>query len=178
MSGNLPRTGTAVVTSDHLVVYDTSGNKQTLKVNFNPADEPAADPRSGRADSSAMELTWKIATVDENDQVVGSGNLLFNADGTPAASNTVITATVTARQAAEFTFTLNFGEAGTFSGVTSLLATTTTPVSVLKQDGHDIGTIGAMLFDERGNLEITYSNQEKLKIGRLVLARVSTRAVT
>ena len=26
-------------------------------------------------------------------------------------------------------------------------------------------------FDERGNLEVTYSNDEKKKIGRLVLAR-------
>jgi flagellar hook protein FlgE len=32
------------------------------------------------------------------------------------------------------------------------------------------GTLSATNFDERGNLEVTYSNGEKRKIGRLVLA--------
>jgi flagellar hook protein FlgE len=172
VSGNLPRASTAVVPLSNLVVYDSGGGKHTLKVNFNPADEAAADPADPDAPAPPpTELTWKVEVVDENNQVVGSGNLLFNADGTPAASNAVITATVKPTSLAEFTFNLNFGEAGTFSGLTSLLGNTNNTVSVLKQDGHDIGTIGAMLFDERGNLEITYSNQEKLKIGRLVLAR-------
>ena len=34
-----------------------------------------------------------------------------------------------------------------------------------------MGTLAGMTFDERGNLEVTYSNEEKKKIGRLVLAR-------
>ena len=34
----------------------------------------------------------------------------------------------------------------------------------------EFGTISATNFDEHGNLEITYSNSEKKKVGRLVLA--------
>ncbi len=66
---------------------------------------------------------------------------------------------------------LNFGEAGSYAGVTSLLSNSTSSVQLLKQDGLEMGTLAGMTFDERGNLEVTYSNQEKKKIGRLVLAR-------
>jgi flagellar hook protein FlgE len=194
LSGALARTGSAVAPQTTVIVFDSSGAKHTLKLNFvradnpqpdpaptDPSDDPETDPTDPTeetpeetpADPPAvpLNLTWKVEVLDENDHVLGSGTLVFDADGTPSLENTVITATVKPDNVAEFTFALNFGEAGTYSGVTSLLSATGSSLSVLKQDGHDMGTLAAMLFDERGNLELTWSNQEKQKIGRLVLAR-------
>jgi flagellar hook protein FlgE len=65
---------------------------------------------------------------------------------------------------------MNFGAAGSYAGITSLLNNANSQVQLLKQDGLQFGTITATNFDEHGNLEITYSNAEKKKIGRLVLA--------
>ena len=112
-----------------------------------------------------------MEVLDSDNKVLGSGTLVFNSDGTPASTNTAINATVKPKNLPEFSFALNFGEAGSYAGVTSLLSNSTSSVQVLKQDGLEMGTLAGMTFDERGNLEVTYSNQEKKKIGRLVLAR-------
>jgi flagellar hook protein FlgE len=130
---------------------------QTLKVHF---VRDANDP-----------LHWAVEVRNALDVVVGSGTLVFNADGTPAADNAPIAVTVTPENLSPFTFTLNMGEAGKYAGVTSLLNNATSQVQLLRQDGKQFGTLTATNFDERGNLEVTYSNGEKKKIGRLVLAR-------
>ena len=156
LTGNLARTGNAQVDLTSLDVIDSSGNKQTLKVRFvRNADDP---------------LLWAVEVLNATDVSLGSGSLRFNADGTPSADNTAITATVTPENLPAFTFTMNFGAAGSYAGITSLLNNANSQVQLLKQDGLQFGTITATNFDEHGNLEITYSNAEKKKIGRLVLA--------
>ena len=156
LSGNLARTGDTPVNPTTLDVMDTSGNKQSIKVHY---IRDATDP-----------LLWTVEVRNAQDVVLGSGTLRFNADGTPAAANTVISATVTPENLPAFTFTLNFGGAGTYACLTSLLDNTNSTVTLLKQDGLAFGTLSGTNFDEHGNLEVTYSNGEKKKIGRLVLA--------
>jgi flagellar hook protein FlgE len=165
LSGNLSRTGSAQFNLTNLIVIDSSGAKQTLKVKFTRESEPVAG-----TDTDA-ELRWTVEVTDANNLVVGTGKLTFAPDGTPLADNAAINITVKSTDLPEFTFKLDFGEAGTYAGVSSLQSNTTSSVQVLKQDGLEMGTLSGMTFDERGNLEVTYSNQEKKKIGRLVLAR-------
>jgi len=157
LSGNLARSGNAQVDLTSLAVEDSSGTLQTLSVRFirNPNDP----------------LRWAVEVHDAKDAVVGSGALVFNADGTPSADNAPITVTVKPENLPEFTFALNCGASGSFAGVTSLLNNSNSAVQLLRQDGRQFGTLTATNFDERGNLEVTYSNGEKQKIGRLVLAR-------
>ena len=116
-------------------------------------------------------------STDPANTVLGSGTLLFNADGSPAADNAPINVTVTPEGLPAFTFALNFGAAGSYAGVTSLLSNTNSQVQLLRQDGLAFGTLTATNFDERGNLEVTYSNGEKKKIGRLVLARFDSSGI-
>ncbi len=156
LSGNLARTGSEQADLTSLGVIDSSGNTQTLKVHF---VRDASDP-----------LTWAVEVRNATDVVVGSGTLKFNADGTPSADNAPISVTVKPDNLPEFTFMLNCGATGTYAGLTSLLNNATSSVQLLKQDGLQFGTVSATNFDERGNLEVTYSNGEKKKIGRLVLA--------
>ena len=170
LAGNLARTGNSTFDLTNVTVMDSSGAKQTLKVRFVRADDPSNTPTDD-TETTPPALTWKVEVLDSDNNVLGSGTLLFNSDGTPASTNTAISATVKPKNLPEFTFNLNFGEGGSYSGVTSLLSNATSSVQVLKQDGLEMGTLAGMTFDERGNLEVTYSNQEKKKIGRLVLAR-------
>lgn len=178
LSGNLARSGSSQFDLTNVTVIDSSGAKHTLKVRFTRGDaEGSTSGTEGgttdeaTADDSSATLRWKVEVLDENNQVVGSGALKFSSDGTPSADNETVNATIKPKDLPEFTFKLNFGEAGSYAGVTSLLTNTTSSVQVLKQDGLEMGTLAGMTFDERGNLEVTYSNQEKKKIGRLVLAR-------
>jgi flagellar hook protein FlgE len=178
LAGNLARTGNATFDLTNVTVMDSSGAKHTLKVKFVRADAPSNTPTEGDdtetgddAETTPPALTWKVEVLDSDNKVLGSGTVVFNSDGTPLASDPVITATVTPKGLPEFTFKLNFGEAASYSGVTSLLSNATSSVQVLDQDGLEMGTLAGMTFDERGNLEVTYSNEEKMKIGRLVLAR-------
>jgi flagellar hook protein FlgE len=173
LSGNLARTGSSTFDLSNVTVIDSSGAKQTLKVHFVRADDPGSptDDTGDDAETTPPALTWKVEVLDSDNKVLGSGTLVFNSDGTPASANTAITATVEPKNLPEFSFSLNFGDAGSYAGVTSLLSNSTSSVQVLKQDGLEMGTLAGMTFDERGNLEVTYSNQEKKKIGRLVLAR-------
>jgi len=177
VAGNLARTGNSTFDLSNVTVMDSSGAKQTLKVRFVRADDPSntqAGDDTGTGDDTETTppaLTWKVEVLDSDNKVLGSGTLVFNSDGTPASTNTAINATVKPKNLPEFSFALNFGEAGSYAGVTSLLSNSTSSVQVLKQDGLEMGTLAGMTFDERGNLEVTYSNQEKKKIGRLVLAR-------
>ncbi len=171
LSGNLARSGSSTFDLSNVTVMDSSGTKQTLKVRFVRADDPGNTPTEGDTETTPPALTWKVEVLDSDNKPLGSGTLVFNSDGTPASTNTVITATVAPKNLPEFAINLNFGEAGSYAGVTSLLSNSTSSVQVLKQDGLELGTLAGMTFDERGNLEVTYSNQEKKKIGRLVLAR-------
>jgi len=156
LAGSLARTGNAQVDLTTLDVIDSSGSKQTLNVRF---VRDAADP-----------LLWAVEVTNAANATLGTGSLRFNADGTPSADNVAITATVTPENLPAFTFTVNPGAAGSYAGLTSLLSNTSSQVQMLRQDGLTLGTISGTNFDEHGNLEITYSNSEKKKIGRLVLA--------
>ena len=157
LSGNLARTGEAQFNLTALNVFDSAGNQQTLKVRFTrDADDP---------------LLWTVEVMNATDVVLGSGKLRFNADGTPTADNVAIQATVTPENLPAFTFNLNFGAAGTYAGVTSLLNNANSQVQLLRQDGLQFGTLSGTNFDEHGNLRVTYSNNETKTIGRLVLAR-------
>ena len=160
LNGNLARTGTAQVDLSSLVVNDTTGTTQTLRVRFT------------RDDTNPLLWTVDVTNpTDPTNKVLGTGKLLFNDDGTPSADNTPITVTVTPDKLPAFTFTLNVGTSGSYSGLTSLLSNSNSLVQLSHQDGLALGTMGPVNFDEHGNLEITYSNGEKKKIGRLVLAR-------
>jgi flagellar hook protein FlgE len=158
-TGNLARTGSATpARQTPLNVRDTTGNTQALQVKFT---RDAANP---------LQWTVEVTKTNSTTPILGSGILLFNADGTPAASNTAIQVTVTPDNLPAFTFSLNFGAAGSFVGVTSLQNNNDSLVQVLRENGLAFGTLDKTEFDERGNLRITYTNGETKTIGRLVLA--------
>jgi flagellar hook protein FlgE len=154
--GTLARTGTATYDISSILVVDASGARQTLKAKLVRNDtEPTA---------------WTVE-VSDTDGVIGSGELHFNADGTPAADGNKITATVRPKDLPTFDVVLNFGEPDKFSGVTSLSSSASSQVSVLEQDGLERGVLSTTTFDDHGRLTLTYSNGEKRTPATLLLAQ-------
>lgn len=163
LSGNLTQNTTTPTTyaTPAITVYDSSGTAETLTVNF---VEDAKNP-----------LQWTAEVEDANSKVIGSQTLTFNADGTPTAGSTSITATVTPASAPKFKITFNLGAAGTFAGLTSTAASGTSSVQALHVDGQALGTLTQYAFTNAGQLQITYSNGDTKTIGTLVLARFQTQ---
>jgi flagellar hook protein FlgE len=156
-SGVLARSGTTT-THDipQFTVIDATGAKTTLR---------------GRLTRDSTDaLQWTLEILDDNNDVIGSGTIRFGENGTPAADHTSVDVTVDPESADPFTVKFNFGAAGTHAGVTSIAGTTSSQVSVLKQDGLELGSLTRIDFDERGNLKLSYSNGEEKTAGSLLLA--------
>jgi flagellar hook protein FlgE len=165
LTGTLSRGGT--ITSydlpQQLTVNDTSGATHTLRVRF-----------VRNADDA---LLWTVEVTNETGEEVGRGELRFNEDGTPAESAHSIQVTVTPTlNLPAFTFTINFGAAGGYSGITSVANNVGNNVTMLRQNGLQIGALSTVNFDEHGNLRVNYTNGETTSVARLVLARFDTGA--
>lgn len=136
---------------------DSAGGRHTLKARF---VRDSSDP-----------LRWAVEIVDEDNTVLGSGEIRFGLDGTPHAESPPLTFTVTPEDAPAFTATVKFGAPGTFSGVSSAAGSTQSNLQVLRQDGVQVGALTTLAFDEKGALKLTYSNGETKTVGNLLLAR-------
>lgn len=156
--GTLARGGTAVVYElPNITVYDSTGAPIVLKARF--------------LRDSTNPLKWKVEIVNSSNSVQGSGELIFNADSTPAEGSTQLTVTVDAKDMDDVPVTFKFGEAGKFSGVSTPSSSTTSQLQVLRQDGLQLGSLTKTEFDEQGQLKMTYSNGKTDVVGTLVLAQ-------
>lgn len=157
LTGTLARTGTnASHELGSLTVFDQAGAAVPLRIRFTRA--------------GTNPLSWTAEVISAANTVLGSGTVLFNADGTPAEGSNSVTVTVAAG-GENFDVTMNLGEPGTFAGVTSPGASTTSSVQVLRQDGMRPGSLTTTTFDEQGQLKLAYSNGQSKTVGRLVLAQ-------
>lgn len=157
VTGTLARTGTnATAELASATVFDAAGTAVPLRVRFT---------RHG-----TNPLQWTAEVMSSTNTVLGSGTVLFNADGTPAEGSNSVTVTV-ASGAENFDVTFNLGAPGTFAGVTSPGSSTTSSLQVLRQDGTRMGSLSTTTFDEQGQLILAYSNNQTKNVGKLVLAQ-------
>jgi len=159
LAGVLARGGTTTTYDlPQITVHDTSGATMQVRVRFT---RDATDP-----------LQWSMEVLDTNNAVLGSGNIGFNADGTPAEGANSVSVTITPTNGTPaFTVAFDIGDAGAHNGITSVAGTTTSQVQMLRQNGLALGTITKTEFDERGQIKITYTNGETLTPASLLLAR-------
>ncbi len=140
-----------------ITVVDSAGGRHTVKARF---VRDSTDP-----------LRWAVEVVDEDNTVLGSGEIRFGLDGTPHAESPPLSFTITPDDAPAFTAMVKFGAPGTFSGVSSAPGSTQSSLQVLRQDGVQLGALTTLSFDEKGALKLTYSNGETKTVGNLLLAR-------
>jgi len=156
--GNLARTGqTSSYTLPGITVVDSAGGAQALRASF--------------TQSSTNPLSWTVQVSDANGTSVGSGTILFAADGSPDASNKPIQLSITPAGLQTFNVNLEFGDAGSYSGVTSLNTAATSQLQVASQDGVQLGSLTGTSFGSDGSLTLTYSNGKSLTPAKLLLAQ-------
>lgn len=157
LTGTLARTSTSTFHElPNITVYDRQGTAMALRARFTR--------------NSTDSLQWTAEILGAANTVLGSGTVSFNADGTPAQDRNNFTVSVPGGGGASFDVSFDLGAAGTYAGVTSPAAGTTSAVQVLRQDGLPIGSLTRTAFDEQGQLKLTYSNGLTRNVGKLVLA--------
>ena len=158
VTGTLARGGTTLTYElPNITVYDSAGTAMALRAKFLRS---AADP-----------LRWGVEILGRDSAVIGTGEVRFNADGTPTTDFSQVTVRVDAIGVEDFSVTLKFGAPGTFSGVTTPAASTASQLQVLRQDGLQAGSLTKTEFDQKGQLKLTYSNGKTEVVGTLLLAQ-------
>lgn len=157
LTGTLARTSTsASYELPNITVYDAAGTAVPVRARFT---RNSSDP-----------LRWTVEVLGAANTVLGSGTVVFNADGTPAQDGNMVKVPIAATGGEPFEVTFNFGEPGTYAGVTSPAAGTTSSLQMARQDGLQTGSLTRTAFDEQGQLKLTYSNGQTKTVGMLVLA--------
>jgi flagellar hook protein FlgE len=158
VTGTLGRSGSAGTAElPGITVFDRAGTSVTLRARFT---RDAADPQR-----------FQVQVLGSDGHEVGSGELRFGADGTPVQEASRIKITVNSTTAGAFDVTLNFGDAGSFAGVTAPENSTFSQLQVLRQDGVARGSLTQTAFTESGEFRFTYSNGETQTAGQLVIAQ-------
>lgn len=142
---NLSSTATTFAVSD-LSIYDAAGVKHAWSATFTRTEGTT---------------NWKVKVVDDKGVTIGEQTLSF-ASGAP----TTATAQLTFADAANslsvvFDFSAN---------VTSFSAGTVSTLRAGKVDGHAVGSITTIAINTKGQLELSYSNNEKQQLGAVALA--------
>jgi flagellar hook protein FlgE len=144
-------TGSTSFSIPNVDVYDASGGKHTLKLDFKP-------------DSGPLPGRWKVSVSDENGLPVQESMLQFTG-GIPDPGRNKIDVTLRPANAPLLTVSLDFS-----SGVTSYSAGTTSTLRVSSKDGYATGTLSSLSVDQDGQLIIGYSNGQNGKLGAIALA--------
>lgn len=144
-SDNLSSTATTYGVSD-LPIYDASGTKHVWQVAFS------------RADTSS---DWLVKVTDDKAKVIGEQTLKFSSSA-PTAETSKLTYTDTdSGLSVLFDFS---------SGVTSFSGGTLSTLRAASTDGHAVGSVTTIAVNGKGELELTYSNNEKKQLGAVAVA--------
>ena len=142
---NLSSTATSYAVSD-LSVYDAGGTKHTWSATFAKV--------AGTTD-------WTVKVVDDKGVTIGEQTLSF-ASGAPSAATAQLTFADAANSlSVVFDFSNN---------VTSFSAGTVSTLRAAKVDGHAVGSITTVAVNTKGELELSYSNNEKKQLGAVAIA--------
>lgn len=152
VTGNLSP-GSASADLTNVTVIDGNGRSRTLAFKFTR--------------DTADSAHWFVEARDENSQLLGTGEVRFQPNGSPAPEATRFSFSL-APDAAPIT--LDIGDPGSFSGLTNFSGPSQSSLQVLSQDGAAAGSLTSATFDESGALRLTYSNGKTQSGPSLALA--------
>jgi flagellar hook protein FlgE len=152
VTGNLSP-GSASADLTNVAVIDANGNSRTLAFKFTR--------------DSADATHWFVEVRDENSQLLGTGEIRFQPNGSPAQDASKFSFSLAAGGAP---ITVDIGDPGTFSGLTNFSGPSQSNLQVLSQDGTAAGSLTKATFDESGTLRLTYSNGKTVSGPSLALA--------
>jgi flagellar hook protein FlgE len=147
LSDNLSSTATTFSLAD-IKVYDSTGGEHVWQVQF------AKDTAGGPGD-------WNVTITDSTGKTIGTQALKFS-NGTvdPTTDKLLFEDTD-----AGLSVTLDLSQ-----GVTSFSSGEVSTLRTSSVDGHKVGTITSVRVNEKGELELGYSNEEKKSLGPIAIA--------
>ncbi|MEJ2610281.1 MAG: flagellar basal-body rod protein FlgF [Candidatus Thiodiazotropha sp.] len=114
---------------------------------------------------------WRVeVTDDEGNQIGSGGDIRFQSDGSPEEGANRFSFELAPDGVTPSEITLNFGESGSFTGVTSFAAGETSDLVVESQDGYPSGSLMRLGFNRDGTLTAEYSNGKGDESTQLALA--------
>jgi flagellar hook protein FlgE len=119
--------------------------------------------------NAAAAGVWQVQ-VQENSKTIATGEIHFNADGSPATGFNTITLSLAPDNVTASNITLNFGDPGSFLAATNFSGGTTSDLKVNSQDGYAAGSLLSTSFDAQGFVTLKYSNGQTTKGPQLALA--------
>lgn len=138
-------------------VFSSDGQTNTFAITFK--DNTSVTPRS-----------WTFQVVNQNNVTVSSGEIRFEANGSPTAGFESHTFSFTPSGGEPQTIKLDFGSPGKFSGITNFSQGADSTVKAPSVDGNAAGTLSKLSYDDEGWIVLEYSNGQTEKQSRLALA--------
>jgi len=145
---NLSSTATAPFTLSDVKVYDAKGTEHVWKIEFAKSTGGAPDE-------------WTVTVKDGAGTTIGTKTLKFVGGVVDVTTNQLLVEDT----AAGLSVTLDFSQ-----GVTSFSSGTISTLRAASVNGHKLGTITSVQVNEKGELEIGYSNEEKKQLGSIAIA--------
>ena len=155
-TGNLAP-GSTTTTVNTITAFDPSGISHTLSATFTRNTATNAAPGS-----------FLVVIKDEAGATIANREIRFNTDGTPQTGFNEITATLSYGGVSQ-PVVFNFGTAGTLDGTMSLQGMSTN-ISAKVEDGHGVLGVSELKFDDKGVLQLVYSETEKRQGPQVALA--------
>ena len=153
MVGTLARSGPT--DSSHKIsnvqVFDASGAANVLSIEFDPLPTPAN--------------SWSVKVYNSSGALLNSGTIAFGADGTPQAGFNSVSFALGMQL-----ITLEFGTPGSFNLASQVASGPSHTLGAKVVDGSAIAGLSSLSFDEKGIVQLTYSNGEKRTGSQLALA--------
>jgi len=149
-SDNLSSSATTAITVGSIAVYDANGVKHVWTAKFEK-DATTGVPAG----------TWKVTVTDDKNAAIGTGSLHFNNGVLDPATSTLQFTDAASGATATFDFS---------AGVTSYSGGDVTTLRVASSDGYGLGTFTTIGVNDKGQLEISYSNNQKQQLGTVAIA--------
>ncbi|MES9938915.1 MAG: flagellar basal-body rod protein FlgF [Candidatus Thiodiazotropha sp. 6PLUC2] len=114
---------------------------------------------------------WSVmVSDDEGNEIASGGEIRFQSDGSPELDANRFTFELAPDGVTPSEITLNFGEPGSFTGVTSFASGENSELAMESQDGFASGSLIQLGFDRDGTLTAKYSNGKDDESTQLALA--------
>jgi flagellar hook protein FlgE len=143
---NLSSTATTYGISD-VKVYDETGGEHIWQIKFT------------KAEGSLNE--WTITITDDKAKTIGTKTLKFIQGQVDPATNKLVFDDTDAGLSVTLDFSTN---------VTSFSAGTVSTLRSASVDGYKVGAITSIRVNDKGKLEIGYSNEQKKELGSIAIA--------
>jgi flagellar hook protein FlgE len=145
---NLSSTTNTYSVSD-MKVYDAGGGLHTWKATFT-------------RDPNATGNNWNVAVVDDKGAAIGTGVLSFDTSGHVLDATKTLSMTDATNN---FTVSLDFS-----GSVTSFSSGDVVSLRAASIDGNTVGALTTVSVNDKGELELGYSNEQKAQLGAVAIA--------